>query len=289
MLPFRRILFPVDFSRACHAVVPWVRDAVTNTNGELTLLHATGTTVYDISGMMLVDPSWAGELQTLGEKRLREFAASEFPGLNPGLQVRGGEPAAMIHEAVKHGGFDLVMMPTTGLGPVRRLLMGSITTKVLHDVSAAVWTGTGLVLMDHHPKVPYRSILCAIEDGEEAESVVKAADTLAKSYGASLSLCHVMELPTPVQISSDSWYEPYRAQRLNLAENRIRELKSRLNVEAPHSLLEGDIADAIRAEAAEKSADLIIVGRGWAQGAVSRLWSRLYPIVCQAPCPVLSI
>ena len=289
MLPFRRVLFPVDFSRACHAIVPWVRDAVKHSNAELTLLHATGATVYDVSGMMIVDPSWAGELQTLGETRLREFAANEFPGQNPQLEVKSGEPAAMIHEEVQRGGFDLVMMPTTGLGPVRRLLLGSITTKVLHDVSAAVWTGTGTALMDHHPRVPYQSILCAIEDGEESESVLKAADALAKSYGASLALCHVMELPTPAQVSFDPYYEPYKAQRLNFAETRIRELKSRLNVDAPHSLLEGDIAEAIRAEAAEKSADLIIVGRGWAQGMLSSLWSRLYPIVRQAPCPVLSI
>ena len=35
------------------------------------------------------------------------------------------------------------MMPTHGCGPLRRFLLGSVTAKVLHDVSTAVWTGLG--------------------------------------------------------------------------------------------------------------------------------------------------
>ena len=38
-----------------------------------------------------------------------------------------------------------------------------------------------------------------------------------------------------------------------------------------------------------RNADLIVTGRGEAQGAISRLWSRLYPLIRESPCPVLSV
>jgi hypothetical protein len=36
-------------------------------------------------------------------------------------------------------------------------------------------------------------------------------------------------------------------------------------------------------------ADLVVVGRGNIQGTLSRVWSHLYSIVRDSPCPVLSI
>jgi len=38
-----------------------------------------------------------------------------------------------------------------------------------------------------------------------------------------------------------------------------------------------------------RKADLLVVGRGHDQGAIGRIWSRLYAIVRDSPCPVLSI
>ena len=49
------------------------------------------------------------------------------------------------------------------------------------------------------------------------------------------------------------------------------------------------MALAIEDEAKRVGADLIVTGRGDDLGAMSRLWSHLYPIVRHAPCPVLSI
>ena len=59
--------------------------------------------------------------------------------------------------------------------------------------------------------------------------------------------------------------------------------------EREHSVVEGPIAEAIHDEAVRRHADLIVTGRGHAQGSFSRLWSHLYPIIRQAPCPVLSV
>ena len=41
--------------------------------------------------------------------------------------------------------------------------------------------------------------------------------------------------------------------------------------------------------APQNHADLVIVGRGRSQGLLSGLWSRLYSLIQEAPCPVISI
>ena len=87
------------------------------------------------------------------------------------------------------------MMPTRGCGVVRRFLLGSVTAKVLHDVSAAVWTSIGSAIEEHAPTVPYKSIVCALDETEESEAVLRAAAALAKSYQANLALVHVLEMP----------------------------------------------------------------------------------------------
>ena len=42
MLPFRKILFPVDYSPSCSAIVPYVKEMVRHFAGQLTLVHAYG-------------------------------------------------------------------------------------------------------------------------------------------------------------------------------------------------------------------------------------------------------
>jgi nucleotide-binding universal stress UspA family protein len=73
------------------------------------------------------------------------------------------------------------------------------------------------------------------------------------------------------------------------ADIKIREMKGKLGIDAPHAVIDATIEEGIQQEAIRRNADLILTGRGLEQGAFSRLWSRLYPIIRESPCPVLSI
>ena len=39
MVPFRKILFPIDYSAACVAIVPYVKDVLRRFPADLTLVH----------------------------------------------------------------------------------------------------------------------------------------------------------------------------------------------------------------------------------------------------------
>ena len=197
-----------------------------------------------------------------------------------------GEAGAAIQKMVNHQGTDLVMLATHGRGPVRRLLLGSVAAKVLHDLSAAVWTGVGSHLSGPAPGVPYKSVLCAVDETEEAEIAFLAAASLACAYRAKLSLVHVVEPPPP---SIEINFALYKKEIIEAAESRLQDMIDRFGVKVPYAVTEAAIVDGVREQAVRTGADLIVTGRGNAQNTFSRMWSRLYPIVREAPCPVLSV
>jgi nucleotide-binding universal stress UspA family protein len=188
MLPFKKILFPVDYSTSCAATIPYVADMTGHFSAELTLLHAYALrpmfATHDLENVMVYtdlayDPQLLEEARRTEELRLREFAAKAFPGQQVETVAEEGEAGAAIHRVLQHQGADLVMMPTRGSGALRRLLLGSVTAKVLHDASAAVWTDVGSAMEGHAPTVPYKSIVCALDETEESEVVLRAAASLA--------------------------------------------------------------------------------------------------------------
>ena len=294
MVPFKRVLFPVDYSASCAAMVPYVKDMTRHFSADLTLVHAyalhpvfasrdiEGVLVY--SDLAYADPKITEEIRQTEAERLSAFAAEEFPGQRVDLLTEEGEPGAVIHKVLQHQGADLVMMPTQGSGVVRRFLLGSVTAKVLHDISAAVWTSTSAAMEQHAP--PYKSIICAVDETPESEAVARAAAALAKSYQASLALVHVLEMP-PATPEID--FTPYRQDLIDAGHAHMRGLKEKLKLDVPDVVIDAGVADGIREEIVRRKADLLVLGRGHDQGIVSRVWSRLYAIVRDSPCPVLSV
>jgi len=299
MLPFKRILFPVDYSDRCWSTVPYVQEMVGHFSAQLTLVHAyrvgappgippgpKGGIERYTELVVVEDPNWPEEVRGREEQRLRALATETFPGQQVDSILEEGEPGRVIYNVAQHQGTDLIMMPTHGHGPVRRLLLGSITAKVLHDVSSAVWTGAERMVESRPHDISYKSILCAVDLSDETEALVRAAGALAASYHARLSLIHVVELP-PRNFDVD--FTPFRKDLIEASNERLRELKSTLGIDAPHTTISGITADGVCQEALQREADLIVVGRGRSQGALSRIWSQLYAIVRESPCPVLSI
>jgi nucleotide-binding universal stress UspA family protein len=288
MIPFKRIVFPADYSAACEDAVPYVVEAATRHSASLVVLHAYQASTVYASELGLATPGMPlpAEIQQTEETRLAEFSARAFPGLKPVLRLVNDDPGRAIVEAVHRDGADLVMMPTRGLGVFRRLLLGSVTAKVLHDVSCAVWTGVHSPGADGKPQVPYRTILCAVNADDEAASVMKAASLLAAEYGAQLSIVHVVELPAG---SWDIDISPYRNAVQSAARNRIMSTRAELGIEAPVLILDGPPPESIRNIALDRQADLVVVGRGHAQDAVGRIWSQLYSVVRDSPCPIISV
>jgi nucleotide-binding universal stress UspA family protein len=176
------------------------------------------------------------------------------------------------------------MMPTKGLGKFRRLLLGSVTAKVLHDVSCPVLTSA------HEPDTRlishsgYRSILCTVDLNSEAEIIFRAAAFLAQAYSARMCLLHVNS-------SSRENGQPPTAFELRRAFDNALSAGDEPGV--GHDLclcvLGSSIPEGIRQIAMKEEADLVVVGRGHIRGTFTQAWSHLYTIIRESPCPVLSV
>src|SRR6185312_9640760 len=278
MIPFRRILLPTDYSPACEAILPWVKEMTGRLSCELTLAHGYEEKAAYSS---FADPD---ELRRFEDHRLRAYASKGLPVQHVECCAAAGEPGTVINRIIGEQGSDLVMLPTHGWGPLRRLLLGSVTAKILHDSSAAVWTANSAAIAHHAP--PYRSILCALDETSEAEAVLRAGAWLAGEYDASLAIIHVVAFP-PASPEFD--YITFEREVTASQNVRMRELKAKLGVDAPHRVVGGMIAAGVREEAVRRKADLIVTGRGLSQDGIERLWSSLYEIVREFPCAVLSI
>ena len=210
------------------------------------------------------------EVRKQREQRLKEFSCTQFPGLTQTARIEDGDPATVIDWVAKHENTDLIVMPTRGFGRFRRLLLGSITAKVLHDVICPVLTSA------HEPEQAlaspggYRSIICALELGPQANVVLKTAGLLAQAYGARMCLLHM-------EPSSDEHTEQASAQSVRYAFDQAFS-KEGPDVGAGLSVrvLDAAIPEGIRRAAIEERADLVVVGRGHQKGALSRAWSHLY-------------
>ena len=290
----RRILFPIAFSDAAAAMAPSVREVAERFKATVTVLHAVNLVPEYIQGPSLDEPCSPNEgpsflspaLQYLRNEeawRLGEFSRAHFSSIDYRERIEDGDPATVIKWVAKCENTDLIMMPTRGLGRFRRLLGGSATSKILHDIACPVWTNVRKPEPASIVLGGYRSILCAVGVNSEKDHVFKAASLFARTYGARVCLLHI-------QSSYDKRNRQSTAQSIrNSFERACIPDGSGIAPEASVRILDGKIPEGIRRIADDEGADLLIVGRGHARESFSRAWSHLYAIIRGSPCPVLSV
>jgi nucleotide-binding universal stress UspA family protein len=293
MMNIRRILFPIAFSEAVAAMAPSVREMAERFNATVTVLHAINLVPEYISGPTPNTPCGSREeptffspalqeLRSQQKRRLEEFSRTYFSGIPYTKRIEDGDPAAIIEWVSKCEDTDLIMMPTRGLGRFRRLLLGSVTSRVLHDIACPVWTNVHKSEAATALPGGYRSILCAVGVNPEEDHVFNTASLFVRTYGTRVCLVHVH---TP----SDKQDRHSTAQSIRRRFDQACIASERgIAIEATVRVLDGEIPEGICRAALDEGADLLIVGRGHARERFSRAWSHLYAIIRESPCPVLS-
>jgi len=286
MTTFQNILFPVDFSERCLQSMSYMAGIARKFNSELTLLHALD--IYNPFGYGAISSTVAyGEAADV-LKRQREFALADFGSeVLEGLAVRRvmemGEPADCITRYAGQHAVDLIAMPTHGGGRFRRLLLGSITAKVLHDTDCAVWTTSHSEALAS-PDI--ESILCPVDASPNAARLIHAAEDIAAQYGAVVRLVHAI----PASDAGATGDRDMSFERF-LFDTEARQIAARQEEARTHfevCVKAGNVPAVVREASVQYNADLVVMDRGRLQEFLGPFRSSAYEIIRESPCPVLS-
>ncbi len=275
MFPPKKILFPVDFSERCSSAARMVEVFAGRFQAEVTLLHVLEPLSYnDIP----VDSSG------IAEQRLGTFLVDELKHFDVRRVLLEGDPASKIIEYAHSQNSDLIMLPTHGYGGFRRLILGSVTAKILHAAECPVWTGVHMENVPRLEDIRIRKVLCAIDLESQSCPTASWAKKLAAEFGAELALVHAVPEAKEGNGAGNSHQD-----LINQATEKVQAVQACVGTEARVFVIGDEVASAVCGCADREKADLLLIGRSVKDGVLGRLRANAYSIIRQSPCPVVSV
>lgn len=287
MFELPSILLPVDFSERSISAAPYAKALACRFHSELQIVHVVDTTMYGMFGLgydrSAVSEFAPGYLKR-AERNLDHFMVDELRGLKVKRVLLYGDPARTVVKYADSEHSALIILPTHGHGPFRQFLLGSVTTKVLHDANCPVWTGAHMEAMPHADSVSFGRILCALDPWNNDYSALTWAWRFGREVGAEVKIVHGLTPPYAIEYGTD-----FEGLLLKQAEAEIRKAQENAGSHAEFEIVAEQLPKAVCSAAQEWNADLVVLGRGAASGFLGRLRSRSYAIIRESPCPVVSV
>lgn len=197
-----------------------------------------------------------------------------------------GHPVDVIVETARSTRSNLIMVGARGLGPMKELILGSVSHRVLMHAPCST-------MIIKAPLTQLRKILLPIEGREDAE--------------ASLQFLALQPFRPPVEVEVFAvWPQPQlswpttvgqsdllESQAIEEARERMKSITDRLtqmNIGNQAHVGIGSPAYAILEQAKASQSDLIMMGTH-GRGGLSRflIGSVSHSVLHQAPCPVLIV
>jgi nucleotide-binding universal stress UspA family protein len=294
MIRIRRILCPTDFSecsrRALHQAIPVARYY----QADLTALHViapvAGPTYVDYVNPSLLDPrSREHALEALAEF----VAPARAAAVRADTIVREGGPAQEILAAAEALPADLIVMGTHGRTGFSRLMLGSVTEKVLRNARCPVLTASREDRAFSGP-APFKRILCATDFSPAAQSALEHALSLVQQAQGTLIVMHVVEDVPERELQRHAPELPaFWKGEADDAWRRVRRAipaSARGGCQIEEIVRFGKPPEEILRVAEAREAQLIVLGMH-GRSALDRMMfgSSAQRVVREAPCPVLTI
>lgn len=288
MLPIAKILLPVDFSERANQAVHFAVPVADHFHSEIILLHVLAPyREFGAIEMASAMTDILADRRRDAERRIAGFLREDLAPHRVRRVLLDGDPASEIVDCARREGAGLIVMPTHGYGPFRRLLLGSVTAKVLHDADCPVWTTAHAEAPAPGP-APLRRILCSIDLSPAGVRSLEWAAQLAAEFGAQLSLVYAMAELDPR--TEGYYFSPeWRKFLVDTAEKAVADLQQKAGTRAELVLTMGPAPEMICEEARKAAADLLVISRGADAGMLGRLTGHAYSIIRQSPCPVVSV
>lgn len=278
----RTILCPVDFSDLSALALKYAADFRKCAGGDLVVLFANPfLPPPQLSGPQVdqLAEAWQ-ESKHSTEEYLASFVARHIGEAATGVEMMVVEssPVNAIVEASTARSADLIVMGTHGQGGETRMLLGSVSERVLRASTCPVLT-VRQKKGESIPPAAIRNILVPVNFSVVARMALVSAARIAECFGASLSVLRVIE---PAEEPCD---EPDEMTRLCAWVPP----ETRKKCEIQEFVARGEGAEKIVSFAEEEKTDLIVLGAQHRKFFDSTIvGTTTLRVVRHAPCPVFT-
>jgi nucleotide-binding universal stress UspA family protein len=283
---YKTILVAFDGSEFSRAALIESSNRVKRHGGKIIMVHA----VYFDEEEFGLAPEQREKRFELGKKvcyQTRETISSEF-GIEVESLVCEGEPPDVITDIAAGKKADLIAMGTHGRKGLKRLIMGSVTSKVIVNSQCDV-------LVVKRPCTEcvgeYKSILVPFDGSEFSKKALGRACDISKENGSDVTALFV--IPRYEEMIEFFKTESIKKSLLDEAQkivDKAKDMASSRGVSIAATIQEGHAGDRIVEIASAMKHDLIAMGTyGWKGVDKAIMGSTTERVIMNAACPVLVV
>lgn len=194
-----------------------------------------------------------------------------------------GEPYERIIDLAQAENCDLIVMGRRGLRRLERVLVGSVTARVIG------YSPIDVLVIPRDTTVGFKKVLIATDGSRFSNVAEKKAIDFAKSYGGELTIISVVDVPPEFYAESPKTVD----ELINKAKSYVDAVKrdaelSGVRVETV--VKEGEAYRVITDTAKEIGADVIVMGSHGRTGLKRLLMGSVTEkVIGHTPCPVLVV
>ncbi len=287
-MQIKEILFPIDFSDQNLSLNSQVEWLAWHFDARVTLLHVFEIPAawYGSAEVPILDPGYLKDFSDAAQNRLNNYKI-DLPAEQVRRIMLDGGVASNICDWVRANSVDLIVMGTHGYGALRRMLLGSVAMRLLHELDCPVWTLNSTTTRLSGLKQPISKILCAIDFRPETLALLHYAKDFAAACEATVQLIH--SIPEIETLPGRYYDTEFHQELRRVASRDISRLQAEAGTNFGVTIGNGPFGADIVERAAQHRCDLIIVGRGKMQSTFGGLRTHAYDIIREAQCPVLSV
>lgn len=301
MISINRVICPLDFSVVSRSAVDYALALARQCGASVTALHVELPPSVGYGSMPPPGATLLAGAHTHPPGSGRELlAAATASAVGSGLKVEHvveqGNVVERILSHVTSPATDLLVLGTHGTGGFERLVLGSVTEKIIRKASCPVVTVSPEATDSPRPWKGFHHLLCAIDFSDASLRALEYALTLADDPACELTLLHVLEPPTyGLTLKQMASYAESDPRIILQAEARLEALLPDTvdSTCAPRAEVRaGRVHERILDVSRECGAEAIVMGvHGRGRGLVERLFlgSVANQVVREARCPVLCV
>jgi nucleotide-binding universal stress UspA family protein len=293
----KNILCATDFSDFSNQTIPYGVALAKEFDARLYICHVIDLSSIAIYGEFQLNPiDQQNRIRKQAAEQLDQIIGEQPVKWEPLISV--GHTADEISRLVAEKEIDLVIAATRGRSGLKRLILGSVTERLMRVLACPL-------LIVHSPEhefvnpinqeIRLKKILVGCDFSPDSDLAFQQALSLAQEFEADLHLAHVIE-PTV----STELLKPDKALSAEIQQGLHQRFTEKLIAMVPQDarnwctpetcILEGQPYEALVQYAKTHAIDMIVLGvRGHGLVKTLFLGSTTDRVVRQSTCPVLSV